>query len=223
MDDAQDWCLQCGAGAPGSLDGGGPSWRSAATILAATAILVLGAAAAAYAALSKEGTHKTARGDRHGRPDARRVAVDHDARRTTPVTPTPHDAGGGDAHAESRRSTAHSTRCSPGGSPHRRRSRSPRPRRNRRARPPRPPRPATNRAPTTTTPIDGQRSGSPHERPNSACRDPARHRRGHHLQPVRLSGERIRRPEPGDRRRHLDGVDRAGQPGRRAEDGGGAA
>jgi hypothetical protein len=59
MDGAQDWCLQCGAGAPGSLDGGGPSWRSAATILAATTILVLGAAAAAYAALSKESTHKT--------------------------------------------------------------------------------------------------------------------------------------------------------------------
>jgi hypothetical protein len=47
----QDWCVQCGAGAPGSL--GTPSWRSAATILAAVAILVLGAAAAAVAALSK--------------------------------------------------------------------------------------------------------------------------------------------------------------------------
>ena len=58
MGDAQDWCLQCGAGAPGSLDGGGPSWRSAAALLAATAILVLGAAAAAYAALTKEGAHK---------------------------------------------------------------------------------------------------------------------------------------------------------------------
>jgi hypothetical protein len=47
----QDWCLQCGAGAPGSL--GTPSWRSAATILAVVAVLVLGAAAAAFAALSK--------------------------------------------------------------------------------------------------------------------------------------------------------------------------
>jgi hypothetical protein len=55
MASAQDWCLQCGAGAPDSLDAGGPSWRSATTILAVTAILVLGAAAAAYAALSKEG------------------------------------------------------------------------------------------------------------------------------------------------------------------------
>lgn len=46
----QDWCLQCGAGAPGSL--GTPNWRSAMAILGATALLVLIAAAAAYAALS---------------------------------------------------------------------------------------------------------------------------------------------------------------------------
>jgi hypothetical protein len=58
MDSAQDWCLQCGAGAPGSLGVGGPSWRSAATVLAATAVLVLGAAAAAYAALTKGPAHK---------------------------------------------------------------------------------------------------------------------------------------------------------------------
>jgi hypothetical protein len=47
----QEWCLQCGAGAPGSL--GTPSWRSAATVLGAVAVLALGAAAAAVAALSK--------------------------------------------------------------------------------------------------------------------------------------------------------------------------
>jgi hypothetical protein len=47
----QDWCLQCGAGAPGSI--GTPGWRSAATLLTATAVLAVGAAAAAYAALSK--------------------------------------------------------------------------------------------------------------------------------------------------------------------------
>ena len=45
----QDWCLQCGAGARGSL--GAPGWRAPA------AILVLGAAGAGYAALSK-GTAK---------------------------------------------------------------------------------------------------------------------------------------------------------------------
>jgi hypothetical protein len=52
----QDWCLQCGAGAPGSL--GTPGRRSAASILAVTAVLAIGAAAAAYAALS-EGTPPT--------------------------------------------------------------------------------------------------------------------------------------------------------------------
>ncbi len=53
LDPGQDWCLQCGAGAPGSLGTASGSWHSGATVLAATAILALGAAAAAYAALSK--------------------------------------------------------------------------------------------------------------------------------------------------------------------------
>jgi hypothetical protein len=53
MSGAQDWCLQCGAGAPDSLAASTPSWRSAAAILGAIAILVAGAATAAYAALSK--------------------------------------------------------------------------------------------------------------------------------------------------------------------------
>src|SRR4029077_9857877 len=53
MDSTQDWCLSCGAGDPDSLSTRSPSWRSAAAILAAVAILVAGAATAAYAALSK--------------------------------------------------------------------------------------------------------------------------------------------------------------------------
>jgi hypothetical protein len=60
LDDGQDWCLQCGAAAPGSLDGGGPGWRSATTVLAVTAVLVLGAAAAAYAALTQPAPRKLA-------------------------------------------------------------------------------------------------------------------------------------------------------------------
>jgi hypothetical protein len=87
MNSGQDWCLQCGAGAPGSLGTGGPSWRSAATVLAATTILVLGAAAAAYAALSKEGAHKA-------RPAVVTVAqtpVTPSA--TTPLTSTPATPG----------------------------------------------------------------------------------------------------------------------------------
>jgi hypothetical protein len=55
MGGAQDWCLQCGAGAPDSLAANTPSWRSAAAILGAIAILVAGAATAAYAALSQSG------------------------------------------------------------------------------------------------------------------------------------------------------------------------
>lgn len=52
MAPGQDWCLHCGAGAPGSLGGGG--WRPAAAVLGATALLLLAAAGAGYAALSHE-------------------------------------------------------------------------------------------------------------------------------------------------------------------------
>ncbi len=53
--DGQDWCLQCGTGAPDSLRARTPTWRSAAVILTTLAVLVAGAAGAAYAALSKGG------------------------------------------------------------------------------------------------------------------------------------------------------------------------
>ena len=56
MEPDQEWCLQCGAGVPGSLTRRAPSWRSTATILGATAILVIAAATAAYAALTKKNT-----------------------------------------------------------------------------------------------------------------------------------------------------------------------
>jgi hypothetical protein len=55
MTGGQDWCMQCGAGAPGSVER--HPWRPWGIALAATAVLVLGAAAAAYAALSKEPKH----------------------------------------------------------------------------------------------------------------------------------------------------------------------
>jgi hypothetical protein len=48
----QDWCLQCGTGAPGSVGTGGG--RTLAAVLVTTVVLVLGAAAAGYAALSKK-------------------------------------------------------------------------------------------------------------------------------------------------------------------------
>lgn len=53
MEPAQEWCLQCGAVAPGGLTTRSPSWRSSAVILGAVALLALGAAGAAYAALAK--------------------------------------------------------------------------------------------------------------------------------------------------------------------------
>ncbi len=52
MQEGQDWCLQCGTGKPQGLRGG-PGWRTGVAILAATAVLVGGAAVAAYAALNK--------------------------------------------------------------------------------------------------------------------------------------------------------------------------
>jgi outer membrane biosynthesis protein TonB len=85
----QDWCLQCGAGAPGSLDGGGPSWRSAAVILTATAVLVLGAAAAAFAALDKESAPKAHSTIVAVAPTPTAVTPTP----TTPVTPTPPTPG----------------------------------------------------------------------------------------------------------------------------------
>jgi hypothetical protein len=75
MQEGQDWCLQCGAGAPGSL-GGGPGWRTGAAILGATGLLVVGASVAAYAALTKP------------KPKPRVVAVLRPAA-TVPTTPVP--------------------------------------------------------------------------------------------------------------------------------------
>jgi hypothetical protein len=55
--DGQEWCLQCGAGQPGSLDGERPNWRPLGT-LALVAVLLTGAAAAAGAAALS--SHKAA-------------------------------------------------------------------------------------------------------------------------------------------------------------------
>jgi hypothetical protein len=52
--EGQEWCLHCGTATPGSLEGGRPSWRSLGTVLGVLAALVLGAATAAYAALTSE-------------------------------------------------------------------------------------------------------------------------------------------------------------------------
>ncbi len=75
MQEGQDWCLQCGAGAPGSLGAGGAGWRTGAAVLAITALLVAGASVAAYAALTKP------------KPKRRPVAVA--IKSTTPLASTP--------------------------------------------------------------------------------------------------------------------------------------
>jgi hypothetical protein len=74
LTDGQDWCLQCGAGAPDSLRTRSPTWRSAAVLGGTLAVLVAGAAGAAYAALSKDG----------GKP---RTATATVAQATTPAAP----------------------------------------------------------------------------------------------------------------------------------------
>lgn len=88
MDADQDWCLQCGAGAPDSLSTRAPSWRSAATILGITSILALGAVAAAYAALSKESTKP-----RGSTVVAARTSVTATPGATTPGATTPASPG----------------------------------------------------------------------------------------------------------------------------------
>lgn len=88
--DGQDWCLQCGTGAPDSLRARTPTWRSAAVILTTLALLVIGAAGAAYAALSKGGGK--------ARPAVSTVAQAPPTPATVPPTPaTPPPAAPGTA------------------------------------------------------------------------------------------------------------------------------
>ncbi len=55
----QDWCLECGTAAPGRL-GRRPGWRAVGSTLALTLLLVGGAGAASYAALSSDATRGAA-------------------------------------------------------------------------------------------------------------------------------------------------------------------
>jgi hypothetical protein len=80
MTAAQDWCLQCGSGAPTAL--GTPGWRSTAVLAAAAGVLVLAAGGVGYAALSK--------GPRHAAVITRTVAqVTPPAAATPPPAATP--------------------------------------------------------------------------------------------------------------------------------------
>jgi hypothetical protein len=59
MEPDQDWCLNCGTAASGSL-GQRPGWRAASTVIAITLALVLGAIAASYAAITSDDGEKPA-------------------------------------------------------------------------------------------------------------------------------------------------------------------
>ncbi len=76
MEPNQEWCLQCGTAVPGGLSAHTPSWRSGAIILVATAILAVGAATAAYAALTTSPSRHVI------------IAQVPAATATTPLTPT---------------------------------------------------------------------------------------------------------------------------------------
>jgi hypothetical protein len=78
----QDWCLECGSAAPGRL-GGRPGWRAVGTITGLTAVLVAGAAAAGYAAITDPGPN----GGSGGTPVAQAPA----STTTTPAVPGPVD------------------------------------------------------------------------------------------------------------------------------------
>lgn len=60
MQDGQDWCLSCGTAAPGRL-GGRPGWRTVNSVAALTLVLVTGAVAASYAALSGDANSEAGR------------------------------------------------------------------------------------------------------------------------------------------------------------------
>jgi hypothetical protein len=85
LEAGQDWCLKCGAGGPDSLSSRAPTWRSAAVVLTALAILVAGAATAAYAALSKHDAKAPA--------SATVAQVPTTPAATTPVTPPLPETG----------------------------------------------------------------------------------------------------------------------------------
>jgi hypothetical protein len=56
----QDWCLECGTAAPGRL-GARPGWRAAFTVVGLTTLLLTGAVAASYAALTGDAQRDASR------------------------------------------------------------------------------------------------------------------------------------------------------------------
>jgi hypothetical protein len=82
MEATQEWCLQCGAGAAGSLATPARNTRWTAMVLGVTALLVAGAATAAYAAWGKAG------------PPHRVIAIIEPSPAASPTTPLAPTAPG---------------------------------------------------------------------------------------------------------------------------------
>src|SRR3954468_20487467 len=85
MEPGQDWCLACGTAA-GRL-GGGPAGRGTCGVLGLTGLLLAGAVAASYAALSEDQTIPPAQTAAESQ-----VAQAPPARTTPPVATTPTTA-----------------------------------------------------------------------------------------------------------------------------------
>ncbi len=221
MQPAQDWCLQCGAGASGSLERTGPSWRSAGVVIGATAVLVLGAAAAGYAALSKEGA----------RPHVVRAIVAQapaaPATATPPATTTtPTPAAGAAGTPQLFGTTTAKPPKIPitplklpkisGAVPALPGVKIPLPKTKLNT----PVTPVTPAKPTK--PSSG--SGGSGSTPSVTVTEPMLldTNAAATYNPYSYPATELRRPEPRDRRRPVHGMDRAGQPVGRAEDGGGA-
>jgi hypothetical protein len=81
MEADQDWCLSCGTAASGSV-GQRPGWRAASTVIAITTVLVLGAIAASYAAITSDDGKKAT-------PTAPPAAAQQQAQATPPATTPP--------------------------------------------------------------------------------------------------------------------------------------
>jgi hypothetical protein len=87
MQPDQDWCLACGAAAPGQL-GERPGWRAASTVIALTLLLVLGAVGAGYAALTGNDSNKTASTPAAAQPPAQAQVAPSTTQAPTTAAPT---------------------------------------------------------------------------------------------------------------------------------------
>jgi hypothetical protein len=87
MEPDQDWCLNCGTAAAGTL-GKRPGWRAASTIIGLTLVLVLGAIGASYAALRTD-SKPTAATPAPAPAQSQAQVTPATPAQTTPATPAP--------------------------------------------------------------------------------------------------------------------------------------